>query len=731
MPVNVMTCAAAWAAAWLAAAGAIGGEPGGPATGEGGAGTVLLGNGFEEGLAGWAQEGRAEFAADAGKHHGGKLAARITIAPGVKTQYQQLQHQVMGVSSRDRVTAAAWVRTRDVSDGAGAYIVLEFLGANGQRVDIAHSKVARGNGKDGWERLEAEAVVPVDAATTRLALVFHSHGTAWFDDAEVAITEKPVPWPDLGDARREVMIHTDRVVQTRFGGVGFHVFDHVHDASQEFLDEVLEKRWRELNPSFARLNHHIGWDRATLDRVAARMVRMQQTGSEMYLATWDPREARTAEELAAYSRRVVDSLEYLVRTKGLTNIREFCMANELSLNGWGTLRDDLPRFRAYHQALFDELKARKLEIRLLATDAAPIGSWYTLEWAAENMDAITGIYGGHHYIQEYAPEDERFYPWFLSKMQWGADLARKHGKEFILGEFGCKQAPPERTVNGKKMDTCVYWDTPQEPLVSLQLAEAVIAAIQGGVYATAYWTYADFPDEYRHSDGVPESKVYANKWGVFRRSGNDYSTRAHYYAYGLLTKFFRGPATVYQVSVNDPRLRVAAVEHHGTKTWSVAVVNRNSKPVPVSIALGRTAQAATFRKYVYDPRNVPFHPFGDLQGPAGRVAMKDGRLNDTVGPLTLTVYTTAYDDDPPGPVQGLKSEAGVDGKRRLAWQANEDRDFCYYRVCRGERANFAADARSQIGSTLATQFTDGQTEEGREYHYKVLAVDMSGNASGP
>ena len=701
------------------------------ATEAAGAGPVLLRSGFEEGLAGWTTEANADYAVDKDQHHGGGQSARITNAPAAKIQFQQLQHVVTGAAYRDRLTASAWVRTRGVADGAGAYMAMEFLGAGGQRVDIAHSKVSRTSGKDGWERLSLEAVVPKAAASTRLVLVFHAHGTAWFDDAEVAMAEKMVEWPDLGAAQRDVVIHAGQVVQAKFGGVGFHVFDHVHPASQQVLDEVIDKRWRELNPSFARLNHHYGWDRPTLEKVAARMGRLQWTGSEVYMATWDPRPTKTADEMAAYARKIVDSLEFLVRTKGLTNIKYYCMSNELSLGQWGALKDDLPRFKAYQQALFDELKARKLDIGLLATDAAPLSAWDTLEWAAKNMDEITAVYGGHHYIAEYTPDDERFYPWFLSKMEWGAALARGRGKDFILGEFGCKQCPPERTVKGRKMDSCVYWDTPQEPLVSLQLAEAALAAINGGAYATANWTFADFPDEYGHSDGVPESKAYANKWGVFRWSGGDDSTRAHYYAYGLLTKFFRGPATAYKVEANDPRLRVAAVQHHAAKTWSIAVINRNTRAVPLAIAVEGAAPSAAFRKYVYDPNHVPFHPFGDLQDPSGKVSMKDGRLADTVGPLTLTVYTTACDDDPPAPVQGVKVEPAADGKRRLSWQAGGEKDLCYYRVFRWDRADFTPDVKTQIGSTIATQFTDAQAEPGKEYHYKVLAVDTSGNASRP
>jgi hypothetical protein len=720
--------AVASAAVCVLATVAFAEEPPAPATGAAGAGSVLLQNGFEEGLSGWAHEGDAEYAADKDEHHGGSQSGRLTVPPGTAAHYQQLQHEVKGLAHRDRVSATAWVRSRGVADGAGAYMALEFLGGGGQRVDIAHSKVSRNSGKDGWEQLTLEAVVPGSASSARLCLVLHAHGTAWFDDVEV-LAEKVVEWPDLGGAPRDVLIHTGQVVDATFGGVGFDVFDHVQPASRQVLDEVIDKRWRELNPSFARLYHDRNWDHPSLDKVAARLGRMQWTGSELYLATWNPQDAKTPDARAAYARQIVDSLEYLVRTKGLTNIKYYCMTNELDLKEGGSLKDDMPRFKAYHQALFDELKARTLDIRLLATDES--GDWDTVDWAGRNMDEITGVYGGHYYINEYAPENERFYPAFLSKMERGASLARKRDKGFILGEFGCKQVPPGRTVGGKGLDSCLYWDTPQEPLAALELAEAAIAAINGGVYAAAYWTFADFPDEYGPAGGVPPSNVYANKWGVFRWSGGDNSTRAPYYAYGLLTKFFRGPATVYKVVANDPRLRVAAVRHHAAKTWSIAVVNRNCGPVPLAIAVEGASLSASFRKYVYDANNVPVHPFGDLQDPAGKVAMKEGRLTDTVGPLTLTVYTTACDDDPPAPVQGLSVEPADEGQRRLSWQASPEKDFCYYRVFRSEQADFAPEVKTQIGSTIATRFTDAKAAPGKEYHYKVLAVDTSGNASRP
>jgi hypothetical protein len=505
-------------------------------------------------------------------------------------------------------------------------------------------------------------------------------------------------------------------VQPHFGGAGYHAFHHVHPMSQQVFDEVVGKRWREVNPSFARLNHEWNWSPETLAKVTEHMLFMQKvTGTEIYLTTWNPREETTEAGRAAYAKEIVDQLETLVRTRGVTNLHYYCMTNELSLTDWGSMVKDLPTFRAYHQALYDEISRRKLPVTLLATDASPIDYWPTLEWAAANMDDITGVYGGHHYINDYALDDAGFYPWFLERVQWGVGIARAKGKEFILGEFGAKQ--DGRTIDGVRMDQCVYWDTPQEAEVPIQVCEAALAAINAGVYAVGYWTFMDFPDR-------PESH-YANKWGLFKWSGSDMSTRPIYYAYGLLSKFFRGPATVYRVESNDPKLRIAALRHQDRKTWSIAVVNRNPKPVRVTLTLDGEPISAAFRKYVYDPTQPPFSPFGDLQAPAGKVTMAKGHLEDTVAGGTFAIYTTACDEKAPAPVKGLTVTA-AEGKAALAWSASPETDFCYYRVYRSATAPVPADVTHQIASTIATHFVDEKAEAGSQY--RVVAVDQSGNA---
>ncbi len=271
-----------------------------------------------------------------------------------------------------------------------------------------------------------------------------------------------------------------------------------------------------------------------------------------------------------------------------------------------------------------------------------------------------------------------------------------------------------------RWDTCRYFGTPLEPLAGLQLAEAAMAAINAGVYALSYWTFTDYPDE------KGENRI--NQWGVFKWLTNDGVTRAPYYSFGLLTKFFRGPATVYQVKTEEEKLRVVAIQHDEGKTWSIAIINRDTRDVRVRLSLPGSIPSVNFRKYQYDPKHIPVTDDGDLQAPSGTLALRDGTLADTVDAGTLVVYTTAYDDTPPGPVRGLevarihdtRDPGASAGASRLRWTPNAEPDLCYYRI-------YHHGAR--IASTVANEFIDAGPDNGRSDGYSVVAVDRSGNAS--
>jgi len=518
---------------------------------------------------------------------------------------------------------------------------------------------------------------------------------------------------------------TSTPVRENFCGVGFHAQMFLEVSTQDFFEQVLAKRWRELNPRFARLFHQWQQDRPgvrdpkILDAMARQLVFMKEAaGTEIYVTTADLKPVASEEEFRAYSSAVVDDLEYLLN-RGATNLKYYCCTNELTLNQWADMHEDLPRYQSYQQSIFAEIKRRGLPIKLLATDASPVEYWPTLAWAAEHMDDITGIYGGHHYINEHEPDNLEFYAWFKGQCNGAAELARRKGKDFILGEFGPAQYFDLKY--GVRWDACKYFDTPLEPLAGLQLAEAALAAINAGVYALSYWTFTDYPDE--------KGENYINHWGVFKWLTSGGGTRPAYYAYGLLTKFFRGPATVYQANPADQKLRVTALRHDGDKTWSIAVLNRYSQEVPLKVVIAGASGSALFRKYVYDPKRVPVTVDGDLQEPAAKLPLREGAFADAVEAGSLAVYTTAYDDTPPGPVRGLETTrirdtripGGAVEATRLVWTPNSEPDLCYYRVYHHE---------VRIGSTAATEFIDSGPGNSLPGGYRVVAVDGSGNA-GP
>ena len=521
---------------------------------------------------------------------------------------------------------------------------------------------------------------------------------------------------------------TSEVTNEKFGGVGFHVIFHTRKPSQWHFEQVFAKRWRELNPAFARITDSPRWDKNDLDETFDYLEVLKNTDTEIYLTSFGVSSINEYEKESDYVKKEVDNIEYLIKDKGFDNINFYCMTNELSVEEWASMvkRDELERFKRIHQLFYDELDKRDLDVKLLATDASPFQYWHTIEWAAENMDDITGVYGGHHYINSYDLDDLSFYSFFLDKMKWGAGVAKSKGKKFIMGEFGPKQG--SIFIDSVYYDGLIYNNTPLEPYVGIQVAEAIIAQINGGLYASSYWTFCDIP-------GIPPNRQFGyrvNKWGVFKWYFDDHTTRPTYYALGLITRFFRGPAEVYAVNTSDTLLRIAAIKNLDNNSHSIAIINRNWEPQTVDLLFEDMPSDKPFRKYVYDPKNVPFHYFGDMQPHSDKLSIKDQHFTDNIPAYSLIVYTTNYDEDPPAKVNGLQvTQKEVDQRNAnvLTWKPNTENDLCYYRIYRSLNEDVEISARNQIASTVATQHVDKRIRGLPPYYYKIIAVDKSGNCS--
>jgi hypothetical protein len=307
-------------------------------------------------------------------------------------------------------------------------------------------------------------------------------------------------------------------------------------------------------------------------------------------------------------------------------------------------------------------------------------------------------------------------------MKWGAELARSKGKRFIVGEFGPKQN--SNTIDSVRHDACIYNNTPLEKIAPLQVAEALVAMINGGIYASSYWTFSDFPSNYR--------PTYINKWGVFKWEVDDFTTRPNYYSLGLFTKFLRGPAEVLEVTSTDPLIRICAIKNIKRKAVSIALVNRNSEDRIINFKTDKAFGEITFRKYVYDSGDPPFNYFGDLQEFSKIVRLKNQQFSDTIPASSVIVYTSNFDDTPPAHVSGLQVEAAeIENRDRnvLRWEENSEDDFCYYRIYRSLRKDFEISGVNQVATTISTEYIDRKVHGLPQYYYKVIAVDQSGNSS--
>lgn len=515
---------------------------------------------------------------------------------------------------------------------------------------------------------------------------------------------------------------TGNIVNERFGGVGFDVFDHMHKASRWNYEQVFAKRWRELNPSFARVPDDCEWDFKKIDAASWFLDVLKETNTEIYITTFSNDCLKKNRNEKEYVKHEVDNLEYLKIKKGFDNIHYYCMANELSLDEWASMSKDLDFFKKVQGMFYDELKSRNLDIKLLASDASPFEYWHTIEWASENMDDITGIYGGHHYINNYDLFDNTFYSFFFNKLKWGVDLAKSKNKRFIVGEFGAKQN--SNIIDSVMHDANMYNQTPLENYMGIQVSEAILAIINAGVYSCGYWTFSDFP--------FPANSHRTNKWGLYHWEIDNYTTKPSYYCLGLLTKFFRGPSEAYNVISSDTLMRMAAIKNLENGSRSIAVINRNDEPRILDLKMGPDDGEKPYRKYLYDPANVPFNYFGDLQSYTRKISVKNGILSDTLPSQSLVVYTTAYDDDPPAAVSGVKWEIKkIEDRERavLTWESSTDKDLCYYRIYRSEKPDVEVAPWRQIASTISNQYIDISVHDMPKYYYRVIAVDQSGNSS--
>ncbi|MBO7214032.1 MAG: hypothetical protein J6V66_00895 [Clostridia bacterium] len=526
-----------------------------------------------------------------------------------------------------------------------------------------------------------------------------------------------------------------------FGGAGFHNNDatmfHVIDG--EHFNQYICKCYREVSPGFMRTFAGFSdWTKEAMDEFALYYENMQKwTDTPIYLTPGMGKLHFSDEEIKEYGEAVAKRLDYLYNEKNVKHIRYYCFSNEMSQVMWGVLLNNLPLFKKYHESLFSAFQKRNLPIGLLATDASGYGAWSTVEWAMNNMSAISEDFCLHIYEQTHDIYSLDFYDFFYQKCKEVVDKSIAcFGKRFILGEVGVQKNAGQITFNKSAVvDTCRYFaNKHEEAYLGLMLTEMAFSAINSGVFAIAYWSYVDHPDPYSCAYSTSDDE-YARKWGEAERffsttadtkynkwgflkwddENKDYGARAHYWCIGLLTKFFKRNSKVLDIEVADKNVRACGIMNRD-KSVSIGIVNRNKTATKIS--LDTNLFNKEIRVYEYDPYNVPYNKFADMQSYSAIIS-KD-KPTYTLKPESVTYFTTDYIvKNKSVYADGVTVENGV-----ISWNDVKDKNHCYYRVFTSSKEDFIPCVENQIASTVATKL---KTNKAKKY-VKILSVDKSGNA---
>ena len=430
-------------------------------------------------------------------------------------------------------------------------------------------------------------------------------------------------------------------------------------------------------------------------------------------------------DIDAYSEKIASNLEYLIKVRKCTKLRYYCVTNELSAgNTYAYLAKRLDLFAKLHDGLYRAFDRHGLDIGLLATDCSGEDNFPQIEWAADNIDEITGDYCAHLYLQKYQPSDLEAYEYCKDHFSNLTKIAKKKQKRFILGEYGIKKRGWWFNDYPMMNDVAYGVDCPEEDsLFALAIAEMSLAVVNSGTFAGVYWTLFDYPDPFIREDGdTPEEKA---RYDVSRFSGHgvnirynknglikwcddekDYGSRAPLYTMGYMAKLFKKGSRVLETTWDDEVIRAGAVTN-ADGSVSICIVSRGDGEKEIEIELEHKCDKP-LRRYDFLADEPYENEFCDLQHFSELVEC-DGVAKIKVAPRSVTFLTTDYEDRIPSEITNVR----VDGDT-LLWDHSKDDEHCYYRVF---------ESGKQIASTVANSIeiiNTGAT-------YSVISVDKYGN----
>lgn len=520
--------------------------------------------------------------------------------------------------------------------------------------------------------------------------------------------------------------------QWLFGGLGFHNSEATmyRIMEPEFFSQRVLKSHLEIAPTFSRVFAGFAdWTESAMDAFAEYYEKsLRKTDTTIYAVPGRIPLHETREEMEEHAEQVARRLDYLVHKKGVRHIRYYCVTNELSVgNTYALLSKDMDRFLLYHTLLWRAFRKYDLRIGLAASDGSGFQNYWQVDWVAEHMDEITDVYCTHNYETgglQY--DDPTFYEKVYEETSRVVQVALKHQKRYMLGEFGIHDKGHFTSSVMRNDVFAGYGDEKKEAQSALMAVVHAMAAINAGTLSLAYWSFCDYPAPALKdwSDTEYGQKSYEtwrfsghgtdiryNKNGLFRWDDEeqDYSARPFLYSIGLLAKYFRRNARVLQCSCQDREILCCAMRNRD-RSVSVCVVNLDEKEKKAVLWTGSLAEQP-WRVYRYCADEPPVNPFNDLQDYSEILEGVGGEVSILLAPHSMCLLTTDYVERKPSEIQNIYLENGV-----LHWDDCADTEHCYYRVLQNGK---------QIASTVDNSLSVGENMSEEEFH--VASVDRYGN----
>ncbi|MDR3707463.1 MAG: hypothetical protein P4L33_04120 [Capsulimonadaceae bacterium] len=134
----------------------------------------------------------SDYGSDTTVKHSGNTSFRVTLPAAAPLDYYFLGQPLSGLKRGSAYTLSAYIKTRGMHDGVGAYISLNFFNGT-QRIGY-HDSPKQVTGDNGWVLISSTAIVPEGTTDVRALLVVNGHGTAWFDDVQLEEGDQVSPY---------------------------------------------------------------------------------------------------------------------------------------------------------------------------------------------------------------------------------------------------------------------------------------------------------------------------------------------------------------------------------------------------------------------------------------------------------------------------------------------------------------------------------------------------------